>query len=85
MKDLEKDKIKLRAMLQRTIVIGVVFVIVVFFPLLSGLYELPLGLLFVTSLFLTSWVIMYIDYCMLKLKIEIMEELSKENEMDRAK
>lgn len=72
MKDLEKDKIELRSRLKRVIVIGIVVLIVVFLPLLSGMFEPPVILIVIT------WVMMYIDYCLLKLKIEIMEELSKE-------
>lgn len=85
MKDLEKDKIELRNMLKKTIVIGIVVLIVVFYPLLSGILEALMMLMLGMILLVTTWVIMYIDYRMLKLRIEIVEELSKENETNESK
>ena len=85
MKDLAKDRIELRSKLKRTIVIGIVGLILVFYYLLSGILEVPMMLILTMSLFVTTWVIMYIDYCLLKLKIEIMQELSKENETNKSK
>lgn len=79
MKDLEKDKIELRSRLKRAIVIGIVVLIVVFLPLLSDMLEPPVILIVI------AWLMMYIDYCLLKLKIEIMEEVSKENETNKSK
>ncbi len=83
MKDLGKDKIELRSNLKRTIAIGIIILIMVFYLLLSGVLEVPMMLILTMILFATTWVIMYIDYCLLKLKIEIMEELSKENETNK--
>jgi len=79
MKDLGKDKIELRSRLKRTIAIGIVVLIVVFLPWLSDGLEPPVILIVIT------WIIMYIDYCVLKLKIEIVEELSEENETNKSK
>lgn len=85
MKDLEKDKIELRSRLKRAIVIGIAVLIVVFYFLLSGILEALMILMLTMILFATTWVMLYIDYCLLKLKIEIMEELSKENETNKSK
>ena len=83
MKDLEKDKIELRSRLKRTIAIGIVVLIVVFYSLLSGILEALMILMLTMILLATTWVILYIDYCLLKLKIEIMQELTKENETNK--
>ena len=83
MKDLEKDKIELRSRLKRTIAIGIVVLIVVFYFLLSGILEALMILMLTMILLATTWVILYIDYCLLKLKIEIMQELTKENETNK--
>jgi hypothetical protein len=80
MKDLEKDKIELRKKFKRAIKVGIIIIILVFCLLLSGILEVPMMLILTMILFATTWVILYIDYCLLKLKIEIMEELSKEKE-----
>mgnify|MGYP001613889637 CR=1 FL=1 len=85
MKDLEKDKIELRSRLKRAIVIGIIVLILNGLFLFSGILETLMMLKLTMSLFATTWVIMYIDYCLLKLKIEIMEELSKENETNKSK
>jgi len=85
MKDLEKDKIELRSKLKWAIVIGIVILIVVFYFLLSGILEALMILMLTTILLATTWVILYIDYRLLKLKIEIMEELLKENETNESK
>lgn len=85
MKDLEKDKIELRSRLKWTIVVGIAVLIVVFYSLLSGILEVLMMLMLTTILLATTWVILYIDYCLLKLKIEIMEELLKENETNESK
>jgi urea transporter len=83
MKDLEKDKIELRSRLKRAIAIGIVVLIVVFYSLLSGILEALMILMLTMILLATTWVILYIDYCLLKLKIEIMKELTKENETNK--
>jgi Ca2+/Na+ antiporter len=83
MKDLEKDKIELRSRLKRAIAIGIVVLIVVFYSLLSGILEALMILMLTMILLATPWVILYIDYCLLKLKIEIMKELTKENETNK--
>jgi len=68
-----------------TIVIGIVVLIVVFYLLLSGILEALMMVILTMILFATTWVMMYIHYCLLKLKIEIMEEISKENETNKSK
>jgi len=85
MKDLEKDKIELRKKFKRAIKVGIIIIILVFCLLLSGILEVPMMLILTMILFATTWVILYIDYCLLKLKIEIMEELSKEKETNPGK
>lgn len=83
MKDLEKDKIELRSRLKRVIAIGIAVLIVVFYFLLSGILEALMMLMLTMILLATTWVMLYIDYCLLKLKIEIMKELTKENETNK--
>lgn len=78
MKDLEKDKIELRSSQERVIAVGIAALIVVFLPWLSDGFE-PLVILIVIT-----WVILYIDYRLLKLKIEILQELSTEKEMTKS-
>lgn len=81
MKDLEKQKTDLRTMFWVVVFGGIAVVITVFSTLFKGYSQSPMTLM-VTALtiMLTSWLIVYIDYRLLKLKIEMTEELSKGNE-----
>jgi len=78
MKDLEKDKMALRSSRERAITVGIAALIVLFLLWLSEGRE-SLGILIVIT-----WVILYIDYRLLKLKIEILQELSTEKEMAKS-
>lgn len=80
MKDLEKQKTDLHSTFWGMVTTGICAAVMVFLTLFLG-YRYPKShlTLMVTSLtlMLTGWLISYIDYRLLKLKIEITEELSK--------
>ena len=78
MKDLEKDRIELHRSQKRVNTVGIGALIVVFLPWLSDDLMPPVILIVMT------WVILYIDYRLLKLKIKILQELSTEKEMTKS-
>jgi len=80
MKDLEKQKTDLRKKFWGMVTIGICAAVVVFSMLFVGyrcLKSPPTLMVTTLTLMLTGWLISYIDYRLLKLKIEITEELSK--------
>jgi hypothetical protein len=78
MKDFDRDRIELHSSRGRAITVGIAVVIVILLSWLS--HDLvPLAILIVLI-----WVILYIDYRLLRLRIEILQELSAEKETSRS-